>query len=288
MGTEKIDDTFGTAASATMFSPNTVFTPTTDTLGTRTSRTMNGYIGGLLEGVLSRGGQDTSPTSGQRIFWSQGDTNSDPLPLLISVNTSSITNKANVLFKGEQADGVPSTLLFLTNPGDGTASTSSGHSALIDDLNFGIVDQDGAVGELISDGASVVSPTEAEAGVATVNFDGASSFGVTSPCVCAFLNWGVWSVNYVISGGTQQRTHLAGWVSGDLADLTSSVLANQPTGTATYLGHMYGTVLNNGAIYVASGVYLMQAYRPSRLAFRVAKVLTLWNDGRIADNRIRT
>ena len=31
-----------------------------------------------------------------------------------------------------------------------------------------------------------------------------------------------------------------------------------------------------------------QAYRPSLLEFRVAKVLTLWNDGRIADNRTRT
>ena len=48
---------------------------------------------------------------------------------------------------------------------------------------------------------------------------------------------------------------LPGWVAGELADLTGGLLASQPTGSATYLGHMYGTVLNNGAIYTASGVY---------------------------------
>ena len=67
VGTEKIEDTFGTVASATEYSPNTVFSPATDTLEARTTRNMNGYVGGLFERVLSDGSQDTT-TGGQRIF----------------------------------------------------------------------------------------------------------------------------------------------------------------------------------------------------------------------------
>ena len=123
----------------------------------------------------------------------------------------------------------------------------------IDNSAFGAVDSNNAISIDIIDPPTTL--TDVHSGMATVNIDGASDFGVTSPCTCAFLDWGVWSVNYVTAINTQKRFHLAGWVAGELADLTSGVLANQPTGTATYLGHMYGTVLNSGSIYTASGTY---------------------------------
>ena len=262
VGTEKIEDSFDSTTStvdtvslATKYSPNTVFSPVTDSLGTRTTRSMNGYIGGLLEGVLSNGTADTT-TTGQRIFWSLGNSGGEPIPSNVIVQTSATTNKVHVHFRGENAQITGGTQLFLTNMGDedpvfGSGTTTAGDSAFIDNLNFGAIDTVNVTSVDLIDGSS---PTEVDSGMATVNFDGSANFGVTSPCVCAFLDWGVWSVNYVISS-FQQRTHLAGWVSGELADLTSGVLANQPTGSATYTGHMYGTVLNNGAIYTAAGVY---------------------------------
>ena len=254
----QIADTFGTAASAIKFSPNTVFTTTTGSLGTRTTHNMNGYVGGLFERVLSDRTHDTG-TLGQRIFWSLGASNRDPLPGSVIVQTSATTNKVHVHFRGEQADGTPGTQLFLTNMGDedpvfGSGTTTAGDSAFIDNLNFGAIDTNAALTVDMIDSSIL---TSVDTGMATVNAGGASDFGVTSPCTCtcAFLDWGVWSVNYVTSTNVQKRFHLAGWVTGELADLTGGLLASQPTGSATYLGHMYGTVLTNGAIYTASGVY---------------------------------
>ena len=138
------------------------------------------------------------------------------------------------------------------DPVFGSGTTTAGDSAFIDNLNFGAIDTSAA---LTVDSIDSSILTSVDTGMATVNAGGASDFGVTSPCTCAFLDWGVWSVNYVTSTNVQKRFHLAGWVAGELADLTGGLLASQPTGSATYLGHMYGTVLNNGAIYTASGVY---------------------------------
>ena len=216
---------------------------------------MNGYVGGLFEGVLSTGAADTT-TTGRRIFRSLGNSGSEPITTSVIAQTSATTNKVHVHFNGEQADGTPVMQLFLTNMGDedpvfGSGTTTAGDSAFIDNTHFGGIDMDAAISVDLIDG---VNPTNVHSGMATVNFGGASDFGVTSPCVCSFLSWGVWSANYLIPT-TQQRTHLAGWVAGELADLTSGVLANQPTGSATYTGHMFGTVLNNGAIYTAAGTY---------------------------------
>jgi hypothetical protein len=136
------------------------------------------------------------------------------------------------------------------DPVFGSGTTTAGDSDFVDDIGFGAIDTDAAFTVDKIDG---VNPTEVHTGMVTVN-DHGSDFGVTSPCTCSFLSWGVWSANYLIST-TQQRTYLAGWVAGELADLTSGVLANQPTGSATYTGHMFGTVLKYGAIYTAAGTY---------------------------------
>ena len=170
VGTNKIEDTFGTVAAATKYSPNTVFSQAaTGSLGTRTTRSMNGYVGGLLEGVLSDGTADTS-VSGRRIFWSLGNSGSEPIPTSVIVQTSATTNKVHVHFNGEQADGTPGMQLFLTNMGDedpvfGSGSTTAGDSAFLDNTNFGAIDTVGATSVDLIDGSS---PTEVHSGMATV------------------------------------------------------------------------------------------------------------------------
>ena len=251
---EKIEDTFTTTSAATKYVPNTVFSPVTDSLGTRTTREMSGYTGGLIEEFNSLG---VAVPSGTTLFWTLGvldGSNSKPVPFNVDVDTNASTNKVHVHFNGENPLSTPGSLLFLAHLGDTLDNTTTGRSAFIDDLNFGAVDTPSALQTIKG-----MTPSEVEHGMATVNAAGASNFGVTSPCTCSFLDWGVWSANFIQSSIQQDRIHLAGWVSGQLSDLTNFVLTNKPTGTATYEGHMYGsvqTVISSVThMYQASGTY---------------------------------
>ncbi len=81
--------------------------------------------------------------------------------------------------------------------------------------------------------------------------------GVTT-CACQFLEWGFWGGEIRFANGDRERIHLANWIAGDTiasaADL--GVLAIQ-NATATYNGHLIGTVLNDGAVYQAIGGFGM-------------------------------
>ena len=258
VGTEKIEDTITTPGASTKFSPNTVFSPATDTLGTRTTREMSGYTGGLIEEFSSSG---LPIASGTTLFWTLGTlnmSNSDPVPGNVDVDTNATTNKVHVHLNGENPEGTPGSLLFFAALGDEPGNTTSGESAFFDDQTFGAIDTPGALQTIKG-----VTAGNVEHGMATVNADSASDFGVSSPCTCSFLNWGVWSASFDQLSGSlviqNDRIHLAGWVSGDLSDLTGGLLANQPTGSATYTGHMYGsvqTVISSVThMYQASGTY---------------------------------
>ena len=258
--TQKVTDTFTTVAAATKYVPNTVFSPnTTDTLGTRTTREMAGYTGGLIEEFNSAG---MAVSSGTTLFWTLGTLvsgSSNPVPTNVDVDTNASTNKVHVHFNGENPQ-TPATnagvTLFSAHLGDTQDNTTSGFSAFIDNANFGAFDT-----PLANSVQSIkmMTPTEVDHGMATVNSSGAANFGISSPCTCSFLDWGVWSANFIQSSIQQDRIHLAGWVSGELAALTSGVLTNKPTGTATYTGHMYGTVQTVISsvthMYQASGTY---------------------------------
>ena len=235
--------------------PNTVFSPVTDTLGTRTTRLMDGYTGGVIEEFNSSG---LPVSSGTTLFWTLGVldmSNSNPVPGNVDVDTNASTNKVHV-HNGENPESTPGSLLFRAHLGDTLENTTTGRSAFIDDLNFGAVDTPSALQTIKG-----MTPTEVEHGMATVNSAGASNFGVTSPCTCSFLDWGVWSANFIQSSIQQDRIHLAGWVSGELSELGSLTgQIGSETGTAViYTGHMYGTVKTVISslthIYQASGTY---------------------------------
>lgn len=81
---------------------------------------------------------------------------------------------------------------------------------------------------------------------------------VTTPCTCAFLEWGYWgsSMNYDDTNGvltsSEERYdnfHLGTWVAGDV-----TATGDLPTtGTATYNGQAVGNVVDTGARYLAAG-----------------------------------
>lgn len=84
----------------------------------------------------------------------------------------------------------------------------------------------------------------------------------TTECTCAFLEWGYWGtkLSYDDTGGVldgansrKDAFHLGTWVAGDVTNA-----ADLPTsGSASYVGHAAGSVVNNGAQYLAAGDFRM-------------------------------
>ena len=84
----------------------------------------------------------------------------------------------------------------------------------------------------------------------------------TTECTCAFLEWGYWGTKLayddtggVLDGanGRKDAFHLGTWVAGDVTNA-----ADLPTsGSASYIGHAAGSVVNNGAQYLAAGDFRM-------------------------------
>jgi len=233
------------SGTATTIQPNAVALSGSDSVGTRTSRTMNGYSGGMLQAVSS-GGTLTSST----LF--QNET-SDPDDIV--VKTSATTNKiqADINVK----DGFGSNFTSFKNQfGDhdtafGDGSATHGDSIFVDDESFGAIDSESdestiSNGTVSSDGTSLAMFTVRSAS----EFD--SSFvpsGVTI-CACEFASWGFWSAEISMSDNTHQATHLATWVAGEVASFSE---VSAITGSATYTGHAMANVLSGSDAYLAVG-----------------------------------
>ncbi len=83
----------------------------------------------------------------------------------------------------------------------------------------------------------------------------------TTMCVCEYTRWGAWSAdNYRLNGDSSEerdRMHIAMWVAGRLSDP-----AQIPTiGTATYNGHLVGSIKNStaGTEYLTAAGFQYQA-----------------------------
>lgn len=231
------------SGAATTIFPNSVALAATDTVDSRTSRTMNGYSGGMLQ-TVSSGGALTSSALFQ-------NNSSDPGDIIIK--TSAETNKINGDI--DVKDGFGSTFTsFATDFGDndtafGHATATHGDSIFVDDQAFGAIDTSGTH-STISTGTVVVDT------LALVTVNSASEFdssfvpsGVTI-CTCEFATWGFWSGDLEMSGGTHNQVHLATWVAGQIPTLSE---ISAITGSATYGGHAIGNVINGSNTYLAAG-----------------------------------
>jgi hypothetical protein len=238
---DKIGDQFLTGVVD--FSPNTVFSVNTAaTFDPRTSRTLNGYTGGLLESVSSGSVTD------RRIFQTLSSA-----PTNLVIKTSATTNKAQFDIAAESALGVAGTAILDLFLGDedaafGDSSTSSGRSAFIDNGAFGAVELPSH--NQIVDG-STLAGTQAKLGIATGDVGQLFTAAGISSCDCNFLQWGFWGGRIELSAGVDRRTHLAAWVAGELP----TQVQVPTTGTATYTGHMMGTVNTPSATYLAVGTF---------------------------------
>ena len=236
---DKIGDQFLTGVID--FAPNTVFAVNTAaTSDPRSSKTLNGYTGGLLESVSS------GSVSDRRIFQTLSSN-----PLNFEIKTSATTNKISSDIKAENALGSAGVTMFDLVLGDsdaafGDSTTTSGRSVFIDNDAFGAVEA--STHNQIVDGTTVAG-TSAKLGMATGEADQLFTAASVSMCQCSFLQWGFWGGRVELTAGVDRRTHLAAWVTGELP----TQVQIPSTGTASYVGHMVGTVNTSSATYLAVG-----------------------------------
>jgi len=77
-----------------------------------------------------------------------------------------------------------------------------------------------------------------------------------SYCNCQYLQWGYWGGDIGSGVSRIDRGGINFWVAGQLtqpSDIMKLAAMQGATGTNNYLGHLIGTVFNNGAQYVAAG-----------------------------------
>ncbi len=218
--------------------------------GARTDRTMNGFVGGLVEGRDSAGNITTRQIGG-----------AGAVPGDVVIKTDPASNRASANFNvNNWATGTSASFRL-----GGTSGASYATSAYIDDKNWGVADRPADVltnttsitkGSTTSGGLDVQSRTVAvSSGTASLASFFAAS-GVT-PCSCDFLTWGVWggdirySANSAYNPNGRDRLNLASFVAGTLTPQIQ--LPN--TGSATYSGHAFGNVQNGTQSYVAAGTY---------------------------------
>ena len=206
-------------------------TPPSGVGTTRTSRTINGFTGGLLERLTF-----PSAFAAPDPFTNKDDQAEDfTLTISAENNRLSVSLVADTKING-------TTLNF--NFGD---LTGVSRSAFIDDNTFAA----------LGNGSQFVDSLPADFRALLVNQEvaPATNFlptGVTF-CSCQYLEWGYWIAEVTPSANTfRDRIHLATWVAGEVSQLAN---LSSLTGTASYSGHAVGSVSTGGAIYQAAGTY---------------------------------
>jgi hypothetical protein len=217
---------------------------TTGSVGqTRTTQTLNGFAGGLVEQRSSGGTFSTRAVT-------------TDAPTDFTLGTNATTNRASATFTAQTWD-TSTTATFKLG---GLTGSSSGTNAFIDDNVYAMRDRPA---DTLSDTTTVAgSSANVTSRTSMVSYNTApvdslfTNAGVTK-CTCEFLTWGWWGgdVSYnsssAYNASGRDRVNLATYVAGTL---TPSV--NLPlTGTASYTGHMVGNVNNNGVSYIAAGSY---------------------------------
>ena len=205
-------------SSLTTYAFDHVASPTTTPSGvgtTRTSRALNGYVGGLVE----RNTTSSFPTfiveNDDSVTGSPGD------PTAVRITTNASTNRLDGEFGVQVEDDSRNYELRF-----GTTSASSGRGTFIDDNTFGARDSTQTASTI--DGTTVSRMRMFMVNQDMVKVTGFLPSGV-SFCACEFLEWGYWTVDAKDVSNNVDRFHLATWVAGVLP----TTVEMPTTGTAT-------------------------------------------------------
>jgi hypothetical protein len=219
----------------------------------RTSQTMNGYVGGLVEGRDSQGNITT------RLL---GNPN-NAAPANIILITDAASNRASATFTVPEWDGSGTSATFRLG---GTSGANFSTSSFIDDKVYALADRPSdlltnttsvTIGSVTSQTGDLESRTFAVSyGTAPATFNSFFQAAGVTPCTtCEFMTWGVWGgdVKYKpnYTANERDRLNFATYVAGTLTSAVSLPM----TGTATYSGHAFGNVQNGTSSYLAAGSY---------------------------------
>ena len=219
----------------------------------RTSQTMNGYVGGLVEG------RDSSGTFTTRLL---GNPN-NAAPTNVILITDAASNRASATFTVPEWDGSGTSATFRLG---GTSGANYSTSSFIDDKIYAVADRPSdlltsttsvTISAVTSQTGDLESRTFAASyGTAPMTFDNFfQAAGVTRCTSCEFMTWGVWGgdVKYKpnYTAYERDRMNFATYVAGTLTSAVSLPM----TGTATYSGHAFGNVQNGTSSYLAAGSY---------------------------------
>lgn len=261
--------TFGGAADdGGRFHTNGFAQPATSPTGLgspRTTRTLFGYTGGIVEigdtqGVFDRAVvlnsdldvhghttiPDTSP-SGQTGLWIATDAGSNWLFVEIS------------LLDIEDPDGIENSFLRFGTP----PNTRASRSTFIDDRRFIARDLSPVASDAIGNGFVGIDNepiVNLRGSFATSELLGNVLPDGVTPCECEYLRWGYWSVRALVDRTTSDdpndmaAVHIASWVAGEIPDAVDI----PTTGTASYGGHIVGNVNNGASYYVSAGRFTQQ------------------------------
>ena len=219
----------------------------------RTSQTMNGYVGGLVEG------RDSSGIFTTRLL---GNPN-NAAPTNVILITDAASNRASATFTVPEWDGSGTSATFRLG---GTSGANYSTSSFIDDKIYAVADRPSdlltsttsvTISAVTSQTGDLESRTFAASyGTAPMTFDNFfQAAGVTRCTSCEFMTWGVWGgdVKYKpnYTAYERDRMNFATYVAGTLTSAVSLPM----TGTATYSGHAFGNVQNGTSSYLAAGSY---------------------------------
>ena len=232
----------------------------TDLGSRRTTRTLSGYTGGIVE-IRERGG----------IF--QGDYvfNADPddrgratIPGVppsrqtgIRIATDVDSNWMLVEMAIESLEGPNNNFYRLGTP----IGTGFSRSAFIDDRRFIVRELSPGARDATGNGFMSGDPIIRLSGsFVTAGMIGDVLPDGFTPCECEFLSWGYWSADARRETTIEDRnndreaTHIASWVAGEIPDAVDI----PTTGTASYAGHIVGNVKNGANYYVSAGRFTQQ------------------------------
>lgn len=211
---------------------------------TRTTRTLSGYVGGLIDSVDSSDGTSTRQLGMNAV---------PPGNVSLSTNADTGIVSATITVPGWDGSGNPA------NSATFDLGGTSGSSVFLSDDTYVVVSTSASVTQNghTSSGSDVASLTLlASSGVLSLN--GFIASQNVTPCTCQYLTWGLWlggidySANSVFNPGGEDALNFASYVAGTLT--TTVQLPN--TGVATYTGHMLGNVNNSGnSSYLVAGTY---------------------------------
>jgi len=245
------------STSATSYYPVTVASTTTspsDLGTTRTTQTMNGYVGGMFDRISTPG---TGLAVSSRAINVDG---SEPNDVSITTDAASNRAQATIVVRNLDAPGVTATFEL----GSVSFGQHRSNSAFIDDKRYGLTDQ--------TVDSSRLSRVQASSGAAPIAIHSRTQLtsynaapvalpGGVTPCECKFMSWGWWTgeVQYFNDANpstgynltVKDRLNLASYVVGTL----TNVVDLPRTGMATYTGHAIGNVANGANSYVAAGSY---------------------------------